>query len=107
MRWVFSYNLSEFPEINTISYSFDKIIVVTSQNNFDTSIIDYKHFSIQPLLFSTSSINILSILKYQNYKNISAFIYRIFEIEFKFQKPRKVLTIKNTRSAQRTINIVL
>ena len=101
---VFSYGLSEFPEINSDSCTIDNIVAVDGEN-FVVNIIDSKHFSIQPQIYGTSSTNILLILKYLNTKTGSGYSYKTFEILFKAQKPRKALIIKNNGSSGATVYI--
>lgn len=103
---VFSYSLSEFPEINTDTCSIDKILLPNSDDKFVASVIDSKHFSIKPLVYGTSQGNVILYLKYQNIKNPEQYIYRTFEIIFKFQKPRKALIIKNNGSSSASVKII-
>jgi hypothetical protein len=103
---VFSYSLSEFPEINTDTCSIDKILLPNSDDKFVASVIDSKHFSIKPLVYGTSQGNVILYLKYQDIKNPEQYTYRTFEIVFKFQKPRKALIIKNNGSSSASVHII-
>lgn len=88
----FSYNLSEFPEINTDSCSIDKITVINNSIAV-ASIIDSKHFSIKINSYDNWTFNVLLLLKYEIAP--SEYTYKTFEIQYKIDKPISALKIKN------------
>lgn len=88
----FSYNLSEFPEINTDSCSIDKITVINNSIAV-ASIIDSKHFSIKINSYDNWTFNVLLLLKYEIAP--SEYTYKTFEIQYKIEKPISALKIKN------------
>ena len=101
---VFSYNLQEFPEINTDNYAIEKVVSING--NFETAIVNKSTFTLTPNIFTDFEDNILVHLRYTSKKDINIVDKKAVEFHISVEGSKKTFILRNTGSTDTTFSII-
>lgn len=99
---VFSYDLQQFPEINTDNYVIDKVVSING--NFETNIVNTSTFSLKPNKYTDFEETINVILRYSN--NLDITDKRIIEFKINVEGAKKTFIIRNDGDTDANLTIV-
>jgi hypothetical protein len=101
---VFSYNLQEFPEINTDNYAIEKVVSING--NFETAIVNNNTFTLTPNIFTDFEDNILVHLRYTSKKDINIVDKKAVEFHISVEGSKKTFILRNTGNTDTTFYII-
>lgn len=101
---VFSYNLQEFPEINTDNYTIEKVVSING--NFETAIVNKSTFTLTPNIFTDFEDNIIVHLRYTSKKDINIVDNRAIEFQISVEGAKNPFILRNTGNSATTFSII-